>query len=70
MSGNTKTRQFSWDQLVKHADPEHTQNSVVVNEYEFSTPAHQRYEDRTQEGGRRVFKGRYRERGPYAPDNE
>lgn len=58
-------REVSWLSIVQRADPEHARNSRHVIEYEFT--AHQGGDDRTHEGGMRVFRGNYDVRGPYTP---
>ena len=58
------SREVSWLSIVQRADPEHSRNKRHVIEYEFT--AYSGGDDRTHEGGRRVFRGNYDERGPYA----
>ena len=59
-------RRFSWLSLVLQADPEHTRNKRYVTEYEFSSRGGG--SDKTHEEGKRVFRGNYDTRGPYATD--
>ncbi len=59
------TRELSWLDIVKRADPEHSRTKRYVVEYEFSS--RERGDEKTHENGMRVFRGNYDERGPYAP---
>lgn len=51
------SREISFRSLVVQADPEHSKNSENPTEYEFTG---------AKGKGMRLFKGRYRSRGPYA----
>lgn len=63
------TRSTTWRDLVVRADPDHTRNSRMVIEYEFSAPGRGfGGDDRTHEGGQRIFKGDYQTRGPYTAE--
>lgn len=57
------SRELSWLALVQQADPDHARTSRYTIEYEFTAPG--RGDERTHEGGRRVFYGNYDVRGPY-----
>lgn len=58
-------RSTDWRSIVVQANPEHTRESRIVDEYEFTAPGGRDANDKTHKGGRRVFKGDYQERGPY-----
>lgn len=60
-------RDVSWLSLVQRADPDHARKARHVIEYEFT--AYGRGDERTHEGGMRVFRGNYDQRGPYAPQD-
>lgn len=63
------TRSTTWRTLCVQADPDHTKNSRLVEEYEFgSTGRSKTGNERTHDGGRRIFVGDYQTRGPYAPE--
>lgn len=59
------TKQTNWLALVVQADSEHTKNSRIVTEYEFSSPGGG--DPREHSDGKRIFTGDYQSRGPYAP---
>lgn len=59
-------RTTNWAALVLQADPEHTRDKRFVDEYEFTAPGGGN--DKTHKNGKRVFKGDYQTRGPYAED--
>lgn len=62
----TTTRETNWHALVVQVDPEHTEKSRNVIEYEFSAPGRpSNADERTHDGGRRIFKGDYKNRGGY-----
>jgi hypothetical protein len=61
------TKQTTWLNLVRLADPSHGMSDTVV-EYEFTASGHRTGDDKTHEGGKRVFRGRTAIRGPYAPE--
>ena len=60
------TRHTTMLAQVLAAEPDHTKNSRIVPEYEFS--ANGGGNPLTHEGGQRVFKGDYQVRGAYDPD--
>lgn len=64
----TVTREISWREFVLREDPEWEKKSRRVVEYEFSAPGKAIGDERTHEGGKRVFWGNYRDRGPYATE--
>lgn len=67
----TTTTEQSWLDIINRADPEHNRNKRYMIEYEFSAPGGglgKRNSELTHEGGMRVFRGNYDERGPYAPE--
>ena len=59
----TTTRQIDWRSMVVQADPEFNRDSVEAIEYEFTAKGRGRPE--THHEGHRVFRGRYKDRGPY-----
>ena len=61
-----QTRSTTWLNLVVQADPDHTRDARYVTEYEFSSPGRYSGKDMVHEGGRRVFRGDYKTRGPYS----
>lgn len=61
-------RTTDWRSIVVQANPNHTEQSRNVIEYEFTTPGSGNLDEKTYEGGRRIFKGDYQRRGPYADD--
>lgn len=62
----TITRDFR--SLVIRADPDWPRDKRFVTEYEFTAPSSPSGDPRTHEGGQRIFKGFYDQRGPYAED--
>lgn len=52
------SREYSWRALVVQADPDFMQRSENPVEYEFTGPSGK---------AMRQFRGRYKQRGPYAP---
>lgn len=62
----TIARRFLWLTTVLQADPEHARDKRYVTEYDFSAPGGG--DDKTHEDGRRVFRGNYDQRGPYAEE--
>lgn len=65
---STTTTVISWLDIIRRADPEFNRTKRYVVEYEFSAPGGRMGDERTHEGGSRVFRGNYDERGPYAPE--
>ena len=63
-----RTRSTTWRDLVVQANPNHTRESRIVREYEFTTAAHRNVADGVHKDGYRVFEGDYQTRGPYAPE--
>lgn len=57
------SRELNWLSIVQQADPDHARVKRHVIEYEFTS--YSRGDERTHEGGMRVFRGNYDERGPY-----
>lgn len=60
----TTSREISWLSIILEADPDFHKDARLVTEYEFTAPA--RGDPRTHEDGKRLFKGDYKTRGPYA----
>lgn len=60
----THTINRSWTEMVRAADPDWEKTSKTHIEYEFPSKI-QGGDERTHEGGRRVFRGAYADRGPY-----
>lgn len=58
------TIERDWRSLVLEADPDHTRKSRYVIEYEFTSPGGFGRPE-THEGGMRVFRGNYDQRGAY-----
>ena len=65
---STRVRETSWHSLCVQADPDFVRKSRIVVEYEFSTPGKTIGDERTHDGGRRIFRGDYQRRGPYVPE--
>lgn len=63
-------RETTWRNIVIQVDPDFVRNDRIVTEYEFSSPGGRNYDPRTHENGYRVFRGDYRKRGPYRPEEE
>lgn len=61
----TQTKQTNWLAIVRQVDPSHAQSDEVI-EYEFTASGYSKGDSRTHEGGRRVFRGRTAQRGPYS----
>lgn len=61
----THTINRSWTDMVRAADPDWDKLSRTQIEYEFPSRV-QSGDERTHEGGKRVFRAAYAERGPYA----
>lgn len=64
----TTTKQTDWRSIVVKADPDWNRDRRYVNEYEFTSrgTASDSAGEKTHEGQRRVFRGYYDRRGPYA----
>lgn len=67
MAGNTTTHEYSWLDMIRRADPDHSRESRFCIEYEFTAPE-RGGDKRTHEGGKRVFRGYYDIRGAYTPE--
>jgi hypothetical protein len=63
----THTVNRSWTDIVRQADPDWDKTSRMQVEYEFPSRV-QSGDERTHEGGRRVFRGAQATRGPYATE--
>lgn len=61
----TQTRVTSWRAIVLQADPSQAQSDKVI-EYEFTASGYNQGNSETHEGGKRVFRGKTSQRGPYA----
>lgn len=64
----TVVRRTAWLTEVLQADPEHSREKRNHIEYEFSAPGGG--SRKTHENGKRVFRGNYDQRGPYAPEED
>lgn len=62
----TTTKTTDWRSIVLQADPDWNRDRRYVVEYEFNAPSSGN--EQTHEGGKRVFRGNYDSRGPYAED--
>jgi len=61
-------RETTWRSLCVQADPDFNRMSRLVVAYEFSSPGKSASgNERTHEGGRRIFLEDYQNSGPYAP---
>lgn len=69
LRGAAPERVTTYRDLVIKSDPDFVRESREVIEYECTTPAGRGVaEDRTHEGGRRVFRAIEAQRGAYADD--
>jgi hypothetical protein len=68
VTSNTRTKITSWDAIVAQADPSRTEKDRNVVEYEFTSPGASRTGNQnTHQGTKRIFKGDYKTRGAYTP---
>lgn len=61
-------RTTDWRSMVIQANPDHTRESRIVREYEFTAPGSRDVDDKTHQDGKRIFIGDYTKRGPYRDD--
>lgn len=62
-----KYRELDWQALVVQANPDHYRDLEFRTEFEFPAPPGN-HDPRIHENGMRVFKGYYKQRGPYASE--